>query len=115
LVTLDGVSTYSGGTALQAGEIVIGTNGALGSGALSMNTAELRSSAHVTLTLPQIAINAGQQGTFSTVTNTVLALSSGTFSHTGTSPPRQIPSHRQTRFCRAGLRVFPSNWPPRKR
>ncbi|CAN5683274.1 hypothetical protein BH09VER1_BH09VER1_03280 [soil metagenome] len=77
---LSGASTYTGGTYLQAGEILINNGSAIGSGALEMDSAELRSTADATLALPQITVNSGQNGVFSTAENTTLTLSSGTFS-----------------------------------
>jgi fibronectin-binding autotransporter adhesin len=76
---LSGASTYSGGTYLQAGEILIDNGSAIGTGSLAMDTAELRSTANATLALPQITVNSGHNGTFSTAANTTLSLNSGTF------------------------------------
>jgi len=71
---LMGVNTYSGGTYLQAGEILMNNGSSLGSGALTMDTAELRSTATATLSLPRITITPSHAATFSTAGNTTLTL-----------------------------------------
>lgn len=76
---LSGASTYSGGTYLQVGEILIHNGNAIGTGALEMGSAELRSTGNATLALPEIRIDSAQNGIFSTATNTTLSLSSDTF------------------------------------
>lgn len=77
---LSAANSYSGGTYLQAGEILINNGGALGTGDFEMDTAELRATADATLALPNIMINADHVGTFSTAADTTLTLDPTTFS-----------------------------------
>lgn len=76
---LSGASTYTGGTYLEAGEILIDNGHEIGSGEFVIGDAEFRSTATAALALPQISVEAGKNGVFSTAANTSLTLSSGTF------------------------------------
>ncbi len=73
-LALLGSSTYSGGTYLQQGEIVISDAYSLGTGDLQMDTGELRSTATATLATTHVTVNAAQAATFSTAASTTLTL-----------------------------------------
>ncbi len=73
-LALLGASSYSGGTYLQQGEIVVNNASSLGTGALEMDTGELRSTATATLAVTELTVNAAQAATFSTAASTTLTL-----------------------------------------
>jgi fibronectin-binding autotransporter adhesin len=83
--TLTGASSYSGGTALNAGGLVVGDNAALGTGALTVNGAASLASSVATTLDNSVVLNAGLtvQGANSLTLNGVVS-GAGSLTKSGT-------------------------------
>lgn len=77
-LNLSVASTYSGGTSIQGGTVSVGASDALGTGNITIETAELRASSNATISA-DITVQANQTATFSASAGTILTFDPSSF------------------------------------
>ncbi|EDY18785.1 autotransporter-associated beta strand repeat protein [Chthoniobacter flavus Ellin428] len=84
VLTLNGVNTYTGGTVLNQGTLVIGATGALGTGGITIGQATLSQTAGGVIPSQALTMNGSSTVTLANQANTLTSL---TFNNNGGSAP----------------------------